>query len=312
MSNSPHDPPRNDGGKPSSRAFGSLGGKRWFRWARVLVPLIVLAVPILLFRFSSHGPGGGSGATLSINTGGGTLGAYYLSLGDSLGFGFQPGTVQFTHGYTEDFATKLRAKRSDLQVVNYSCPGETTRTMISGGCPSPLTKDTYPGPQLTAATAFLNAHKGEVSPITVSIGANDALPNLQRSGQKNCPGGTCPTAQAVGADGLYGRVGTILAKLRAAAPDAEILLLQPYDPLAKEQPATVDATRALDARLATVAKAHRVNAVDGFTPINIDPPSGQDICSLTFYCSKRDVHPTDLGYQLLGNAFWKTSRYGPG
>ena len=72
--------------------------------------------------------------------------AFYLSLGDSLGFGLQldklnaliaSGTYRpdaFNAGYTDDFAARMRQIRPDQQVENLSCGGETTDTMINGGC----------------------------------------------------------------------------------------------------------------------------------------------------------------------------------
>src|SRR5260221_8200366 len=68
--------------------------------------------------------------------------AYYLALGDSIAYGIQPAKVdaglppsRFRTGYVDVFAARLRALAPKIQVVNYSCPGETTRTFIDGKCP---------------------------------------------------------------------------------------------------------------------------------------------------------------------------------
>lgn len=230
-------------------------------------------------------------------------GAYYLSLGDSLGFGYQPGTLDFSHGYTDDLAADLRRIRPGIKTVNYSCPGETADTMIHGGCAFPVTHDAYDGAQLAAALDFLHAHAGQVSPITVSIGANDALPVVE-----SClSGGGCDTATMT--DALRSDLGQILGALRAAAPDAEILLLKPYNPFAAKYPKSNDLVARLDDVLVAAAKTEHVRIVDGFTPINVDPPAGQDVCSLTHFCSAGDIHPTDAGYRILAQAFWKASGY---
>jgi len=57
--------------------------------------------------------------------------------------------------------------------------GETTVTIVAGGCPYTAAgfslHTSYAGAQLDAAVAFLAAHRGRVSPITLSIGNNDAV-----------------------------------------------------------------------------------------------------------------------------------------
>src|SRR6266702_1875193 len=70
---------------------------------------------------------------------------YYLALGASFAFGFQEakfyeeltaGTynpASFNTGYVNDFAQLLTHGKSQLQTVNFSCPGETTQTFITGG-----------------------------------------------------------------------------------------------------------------------------------------------------------------------------------
>jgi hypothetical protein len=98
---------------------------------------------------------------------------YYLSLGDSFGFGLQlnrffamldAGTYTpdaFNTGYTDDLAAMIRARlRPDLQVVNYSCPATATGAMLSAdGCffqqIGLALHDEFSGSQLDAATAFL-------------------------------------------------------------------------------------------------------------------------------------------------------------
>src|SRR5437870_1074959 len=75
---------------------------------------------------------------------------YYLALGDSLAFGFQEakflhelsaGTYDpatFNTGYDADFAAMIRPLAPGghpFTEVNYGCPGETTTSMIRGGCP---------------------------------------------------------------------------------------------------------------------------------------------------------------------------------
>ena len=56
--------------------------------------------------------------------------AYYLALGDSMAYGFQPTKAAkglppsgFDTGYVDVFAAQLRALKPGIRVVNYGCPG---------------------------------------------------------------------------------------------------------------------------------------------------------------------------------------------
>ena len=114
-----------------------------------------------------------------------SLRGYYLALGDSLTYGFQPDKVSaglrpagFHSGFVDVFAARLRAQAPKIEVVNYGCPGESTITFTRGGCPwlaarRPLHK-AFQGSQMSAALAFLTSHRGRVSPITLTLGGNDA------------------------------------------------------------------------------------------------------------------------------------------
>jgi lysophospholipase L1-like esterase len=58
---------------------------------------------------------------------------YYLALGDSLAYGFQPDKAleglppqAFSTGYVDLFAGMLRQLRPAIDTVNYGCPGEST------------------------------------------------------------------------------------------------------------------------------------------------------------------------------------------
>ena len=70
----------------------------------------------------------------------------------------------FSTGYVDDCSGMLREIRPGIATLNYGCPGETSATFIHGGCfytaaGFPL-HDPYDGSQLSAALAFLRAHRG--------------------------------------------------------------------------------------------------------------------------------------------------------
>ncbi len=113
--------------------------------------------------------------------------SYYLALGDSITYGYQPDKAKpgarpsdFDTGYVDVFAARLRKLSPKIQVVNYGCPGESTVTFARGGCPTLAEgvklHDAYRGSQLKAAVSFLRAHPGQVSPITLTLWGNDLLP----------------------------------------------------------------------------------------------------------------------------------------
>ena len=95
----------------------------------------------------------------------------------------------------------------------------------------------------------------------------------------------------------------ILTALQEAAPEAEIIVLQPYDADAVDLPSSVQVWEQLNRIIGWVAAEHRARVVDAFAAFN---GTGR-ICQLTFFCSDGDLHPTDAGYALLGRLFFKAS-----
>ena len=112
--------------------------------------------------------------------------AYYLALGDSITYGFQPNKANaappsaFDTGYVDVFAARLRKLSPKIQVVNYGCPGESTVTFTRGGCvglaEGKKLHDAFRGSQLKAALSVLRAHRGQVSPVTLTLFGNDWFP----------------------------------------------------------------------------------------------------------------------------------------
>src|SRR5260221_2594018 len=56
---------------------------------------------------------------------------YYMALGDSLSFGYQP-NLDLSAGFADDIFNDLRPA-SVTEEINYACAGETTTTLIDGG-----------------------------------------------------------------------------------------------------------------------------------------------------------------------------------
>ena len=236
---------------------------------------------------------------------------YYLSLGDSVAFGYQRdklfsevsgGTYSPANfpGYTYAFGADMQAVRPALTVVDYGCPGETTVSytiscFFQDGLKIPL-HDSYAGQsQEQAALGFLQAHRGQVSPITVSLGANDAQAGVSDSV-------------------IEQNLSRILGELRAAAPNAEIIVLQYYNPFYVTSPSSDALAIALDASIGAAASSAGARVANAFAVINNPSPPAPateftDVCLFTLMCPGGDIHPSDLGYTTIAGIFWDASGY---
>lgn len=242
---------------------------------------------------------------------------YYLALGDSLAYGFQQvkfdagvaaGDVDaraFNTGYVNDFAAMLREDKHSIQTVNYGCPGETTASYFVACAWHAVAglelHNSYSGSQEAAALAFLNRHRNQVSPITLDNGANDTIPCLFS------PDPTCgPKALVQVAQNLDRALG----ELRAAAPNAKIIVMAYYDPFAVLFPGSLATTQTLNGVIEAVAAAHGAQVADAFTPFNLAQPQPATLCQMTFFCTNQDIHATDLGYRTIARAFSAASGFG--
>jgi lysophospholipase L1-like esterase len=244
--------------------------------------------------------------------------AYYLALGDSIAYGIQPAKASaglppsgFRTGYVDVFAARLRALAPKIRVVNYGCPGESTKTFVDGGCPwlaeGRRLHDAFKGTQLGAALAFLRAHRGHVSPITLTLWGNDVFELFAPA----CKGDlVCIRSRAAaGLARFTSRLASIVGGLRAAAPKAEIILTGAWNFDVEELAQTNPLFRSVDAAIARVAAAGKARVAKMFPVFN---PVGREkarVCALTFICSKGDPHPTDAGYRAIAAAFLAASGY---
>lgn len=227
----------------------------------------------------------------------------YLALGDSLAFGYQP-DWDFVDGYVKDFYQNLQ-KHGTKSSADLGCPGETSETFINGGCPEPLLrKYPYTGSQFNAALAYLASHRGTVSPVTLDIGANDLLPDINAT--------TCQVNQAKFSSDLANLdkqlKQVILPKLRAGLTvhgviTGDIVLMNLYDPYQNICPATVPLVEMVNQHLAQDARGYATiaNVFDQFGGAAV--PNAK-ICTYTWICSSfKDIHPRNTGYSAIAQAF---------
>jgi lysophospholipase L1-like esterase len=228
---------------------------------------------------------------------------YYLALGDSLAFGFQP-DLNFADGYASDFHSNLKPygiiARADL-----GCPGETSSTFINGGCHYALLhKNFYRGAQLNAALSYLVAHPGQVSPVTLDIGANDVLPDLDA---KTCtPDVGKFTADLATLDANLRQV--ILPRLNKALTingrvTGDLIMMNYYDPYQNLCPNTLPYLEELNQHLAADVAGYGdiVDVFGAFGGASIPNPN---LCRYTWICSIfKDVHASSSGYSVIAHAF---------
>ena len=247
---------------------------------------------------------------------------YYLALGDSIAYGYQAFKARaglppsaFNTGYVDVFAAHLREISRGIRTVNYGCPGESTESFFNGPCIWTETghqlHDTFRGSQLQAAITFLRAYRGEVSPITLTLGTNDQpklLGPCTSNGQIDlaCVQNGAPAFIA----GLAQRLSSILDQLRSAAPDAEIILTGVWDPYFDLLPFTDPLFQAFNASMAQAAAARRVRYADPFPIFNLQgdlTTEMKTLCMLTLFCADHDSHPSDAGCRALASLVFEVS-----
>lgn len=236
---------------------------------------------------------------------------YYLALGDSLAFGYQP-NFDWSHGYASYFASNLKTHGSSSS-VNYGCSGETAATFIQGGCPYQnifMLHNYYTGPQLNAALSFINGHAGKVSPVTIDIGANDLKSLINTS--------TCQVAPYSGPLATFdSNLQYILTKLAAALKgQGTILVMNYYDPYQNLCPNTVPVVQIFNQHISadatTVAAAQNtlIPVADVFTAFGGATTPNPTICADTWMCtSYQDIHANRTGYSTIAQTFESTYGY---
>jgi lysophospholipase L1-like esterase len=247
---------------------------------------------------------------------------YYLALGDSLAAGYQPTsppTFLSGKGYADDIAKELAA--GGTKYVNLACPGETTQSMIHGGCPYP---HTY-ADQLDAAADFLRAHRGDRVLVTLDIGANDVdgcvkngaldiqcgLAGIQQTAS-DLPVILSRLREAAGhktefiggtyynpflAAWLTGSAGQATAKLSSSFSTLFNSVFRTEYPVFGVRVADVDTA------FSTYDFTDQVPLAPGVTvPLNV-----ARICQWTWMCAPApigpNIHANDAGYQVMAAAF---------
>ena len=165
---------------------------------------------------------------------------FYLALGDSLAFGFQP-NFNWDQGYAMQWWTELQ-RHGSKSLMDYGCNGETSYEFIHGGCPFAKVRHNYfTKPQLQAALDFINSHKRQVSPVSLDVGADDMIPDVHTGSSPN----TCKVDGAKWDSDLAKLdsrlTNTILPQLLQAltvngARSGDLVMMNYYDPFTTPSP----------------------------------------------------------------------------
>jgi lysophospholipase L1-like esterase len=251
--------------------------------------------------------------------------SYYLGLGDSLAFGYEP-NLDWSHGYVQQWNTDLKTHNSKLALTNYGCNGEKTTTFIKGGCPYAYAlHNYYLGAQLSAAVKFIKGHAGQVSPVSLDMGANDVLPDINSS--------TCVVASTWESDLATmdaNLSGTILPQLINALKNTsgqmtgDLVMMNYYNPFQAQCPADTQYVTELNAHLAndwTVGWQNAGFAAAPYALADVFTAFGgtatQNDCTYTWMCSSHhDIHASGgqsgepgNGYSVIAGAFKSLTGY---
>ena len=280
-----------------------------------LAAILVAACVVLTTACSADGSsesGGGSAPSSSSAPEPGV----YLALGDSVPFGFRGGaTAEYQDADNFVGYPVLVGEQLGLEVVNASCPGETTASFLdtkaqSNGCDNSLDsgfgyRTAYPlhvlyesvdQSQLDFAVHTLTENEG-VELVTLQIGANDAF-ICQRTTPSRCsdPADIQAVTQTVQAN-----LGQILSTLRGEGGYDGPIVVVTYYALDYDDAFTA-ATRVLDDGILQVAEANGAAVADGYRAFEPRASqSGGDSVAAGLVLPN-DVHPTEDGQQLLADA----------
>jgi lysophospholipase L1-like esterase len=259
----------------------------------------------------SSATAGAESAAPTSSAGGGT----YLALGDSVPFGFRGGLAGEYRDATNFVGyPELVGEDLGLDVINATCPGETTASFLdvtaqSNGCenmpgsdegfrdafPLHVAYDSSDQSQLDFAVETLK-RTDDVTLVTLQIGANDAFVcQSTTAGRCQSPAEYTALGQAIQTN-----VGQILSTLRGEGQyDGQIVVVN-YYALDYNSPSAA-ASSLLNGAIAGIASANGATVADAFTAFESAAAQfGGDLAEADLVLPN-DVHPSAEGQQLLAD-----------
>jgi lysophospholipase L1-like esterase len=280
--------------------------------------------------------------TVLLSVASGTVGAStlplrgtYLALGDSIAFGYVPLQALPSYPSTSwyDDPSHFRSYANDLakilhlELINASCPGETSASMIDPRAPSNRCENflgkgggyrsfwplhvRYRGSQLNFAVNYLRSHP-QTNLVTIDIGANDL-----RLCELTMPD-HCRSAAELDrlTTSLERNLRVIFHQLRVVAGYRGPLVALEYYPLLVNGKVEFQRTRDLNAAIRKAAVGAGGTVADGFTAFqSASLAFGGDQCAAGLQIRYRvnssdgafvcNIHPSPLGDRRLADAVLK-------
>ena len=262
-----------------------------------------------------------------------TRGSTYLALGDSVSFGYRPTGSAPAPDYTRPSSFRgwpeLAARALRLRLVNASCPGETSASLIdrhatSFGCENtagdpnrsyrrffPLHAN-YSGSQLSFALRFLRSHP-RTRLVTLMVGANDLF--LCRSTAANACLDPAERQAVIRRVALNTR--RIVSRIRRRAGYHGQIVVMKYYSLDYDNAFSTGVIRTLNVAEFDSTKAFGVRFADGFGDWrSASRQSGNDPCRAGLLIQlgssgRCDVHPSRVGQAVLALALTRALRFPP-
>jgi lysophospholipase L1-like esterase len=265
---------------------------------------------------SADGSAGAGASSAPASSSAGEEGGTYLALGDSVPFGYRGGaTAEFPDADNFVGYPELVGEELGLEVLNASCPGETTASFLdasaqSNGCLDSLQSDVgyreaYPlhvryesfeQSQLAFAVDALQENE-DIELVTVQIGANDAF-ICQQTTPTNC---STEADLDTLAQTVQTNLDAILSALRGEGGyDGQIVVVTYY--ALNYSDAFGAATGVLGEGLAQVAEANGADVADGYEAFRARAGEAGGDSVAAGLVPPNDVHPTEEGQRLLAEA----------
>lgn len=209
-------------------------------------------------------------------------------------------------------------------MVNFGCIGATSNSMIlSVGCTAQAKNATRytTTTQTAAAVAFINAHKGQIGLVKISIGINDFGHCFAATSIADCLNGVMSETKSNAtyiANKLRDAAGPIVPMIATSYPDTTLgAYLNGGDGIARANASALAYSQIINPKFEAAYRpsntsfiniTSQMNANTALTqtttlsPYGTIPVAVAKVCTYTWYCTNGDIHPKPAGYTFMANS----------